>query len=85
METVLHFVQLHRLDRNQWPTLCQNTHPTSFLIEFPLQMIYFLLRKKLKMKNRVPLYASFLLIFLVSGCAHVISKELRANSDISLH
>ena len=36
------------------------------------------------MKNRSPLYASFILIFLVSGCAHVVSKDLRATSDLSL-
>jgi outer membrane lipoprotein len=53
-------------------------------MEFPIRMIYFWLRRKLKMKNRSPLFASFLLIFLVSGCAHVISKDLRASSDLSL-
>ena len=36
------------------------------------------------MKKRSHFYASFLLIFLGSGCAHVISKDLRANSDLSL-
>jgi outer membrane lipoprotein len=38
----------------------------------------------MKMKNRFILFLPFLLIPLVSGCAHVISKDLRASSDLSL-
>ena len=36
------------------------------------------------MKKHDPLFLLFLLFFLVPGCSHVISKELRASSDLSL-
>jgi outer membrane lipoprotein len=36
------------------------------------------------MKNRFHWFLLFLLVFLFSGCAHVISKDLRTKSDVSL-
>jgi len=36
------------------------------------------------MKNRFQWFLVFLLILLLSGCAHVISKDLRTKSDLSL-
>jgi len=36
------------------------------------------------MKNRLHCFLLFFLIFLLSGCAHVISKDLRTNADLSL-
>lgn len=36
------------------------------------------------MKNRFQCFLLFFLFFLFSGCAHVISKDLRAKSDLSL-
>ena len=36
------------------------------------------------MKSRLQYLLPFFLIFLLSGCAHVISKDLRANADPSL-
>ncbi len=38
----------------------------------------------IRMKKRFQLLLPFLLLFLVSGCSHVISKELRASSDLFL-
>ena len=38
----------------------------------------------ISMEKRFQLFLPFLLLFLVSGCSHVISKELRASSDLSL-
>ena len=36
------------------------------------------------MKSRLRCFFPYLLIFLLCGCAHVISKDLRANADLSL-
>ena len=36
------------------------------------------------MKKHYPLFLLFLLLLLVSGCSHVISRDLRASSDLSL-
>ena len=36
------------------------------------------------MKSRLQCFLLFSLIFLLSGCAHVISKDLRTNADASL-
>jgi len=36
------------------------------------------------MKSRLQCFLPFFLIFLLSGCAHVISKDLRVNADPSL-
>ena len=36
------------------------------------------------MESKLKYFLTFFLIFLLSGCAHVISKDLRANADPSL-
>jgi outer membrane lipoprotein len=38
----------------------------------------------MRMKKRTQLLFALLLLFSVSGCAHVISKDIRNNSDLSL-
>ncbi len=38
----------------------------------------------MKMRNRLHILWLILLILLVSGCAHVISKDIRNKSDLSL-
>lgn len=43
-----------------------------------------LIDKRDKMKSRSQWFLFFFLILLLSGCAHVISKDLRTKSDLSL-
>ncbi len=38
----------------------------------------------ISMNKFYPLFSLFLLLLLISGCSHVISKELRQSSDLSL-
>jgi outer membrane lipoprotein len=38
----------------------------------------------MKMATRIKLFPLFFLVLFISGCAHVISKDLRSHSDLSL-
>jgi outer membrane lipoprotein len=53
-------------------------------LNFPLNPLSLCQGGMMRMKKRSQLFLPFLLLFLVSGCAHVISKDLRASSDLSL-
>jgi len=53
-------------------------------LKFPLNPLSLCQGGMMRMKKRSRLLLPLLLLFLGSGCAHVISKDLRANSDLSL-